>query len=117
MNVLIADNNDLIRVGLQTVLNSTVGIQVVAEASSNEELLERIKAFEIDVILIDYTSPNFSIDIIPQVLNEKKAMRFVAITPDQSAQTVVHALRSGVMSHIKKDCDITEIINSVQETG
>lgn len=117
MNVLIADNNDLIRVGLQTVLNSTVGIQVVAEASSNEELLERIKAFDIDVILIDYTSPNFSIDIIPQVLNEKKAMRFVAITPDQSAQTVVHALRSGVMSHIKKDCDITEIINSVQETG
>ena len=117
MKVLIADNNDLIRVGLQSVLSSTAGIQVVGEASSKEELLERIKNFEIDVILIDYTSPSFSIDIIPQALQLKKQLRFVAITPDQSAQTVVHALRSGVTSHIKKDCDITEIINSVKETG
>jgi DNA-binding NarL/FixJ family response regulator len=44
-------------------------------------------------------------------------VNFVAITPEQSAQTLVNALRSGVKSYVKKDCDVSEIINSVKETG
>jgi DNA-binding NarL/FixJ family response regulator len=40
----------------------------------------------------------------------------VAVTPEQSAVTVVDALRSGVVSYVKKDCDIAEIMSSVNET-
>jgi DNA-binding NarL/FixJ family response regulator len=41
----------------------------------------------------------------------------LAITPEQSAQTLVDALRSGITSYIKKDCDISEIVNAVSETA
>jgi DNA-binding NarL/FixJ family response regulator len=67
--------------------------------------------------LIDYTSPGFTIDIIPKVISKFPNVKFVAITPEQSAQTLVDALRSGVKSYVKKDCDISEIINSVKETA
>jgi DNA-binding NarL/FixJ family response regulator len=49
-------------------------------------------------------------------LLKNKEIRFVAITPEQSAQTLVDALRSGVKSYVKKDCDLAEIINAVEET-
>lgn len=117
MRVVIADGNNLMRIGLRTVLNTLPQAKVVGEAKSSEELMECIKNFEVDVILIDYTSENFAIDIIPKVLNKKPHLRFLAITPEQSAQTLVDALRSGVQSYVKKDCDLGEILDAVKETG
>lgn len=117
MNVVIADSNKIVSIGLRTVLGSESNISIISDAKSNEELIKQVKSFDVDLVLIDYTSSGYSIDVIPTILSTNKKIKFVAITPDQSAQTVVHALRSGVTSHVKKDCDITEIINSVKETA
>lgn len=117
MRIVIADGNNLMRIGLRTVLNTLPQAKVVGEAKSSEELMECVKNFAADVILIDYTSENFEIDIIPKVLNKNPHLRFLAITPEQSAQTLVDALRSGVQSYVKKDCDLGEILDAVRETG
>jgi DNA-binding NarL/FixJ family response regulator len=116
MNVIIADSNDLVRIGLRTVMSSDRRINIVGEARSNDELKSQIKNFETDVVIIDYTAPGFSIEVIPQILSKNKHVRFVAVTPEQSAVTIVEALRSGVVSYVKKDCDIAEIMSSVNET-
>lgn len=116
MHVILADSNDLVRVGLRTILNSHGGFKIIGEAKDKEELIEQVKNFGASVVLIDYTSPGFDIDIIPKVLSFNKAVKFLAITPEQSAQTLVDALRSGVLSYVKKDCDLGEIINAVEET-
>ncbi len=116
MKIILADSNELIRVGLRTILHSETAIEIIGEARDGDELKELVLNFGADVILIDYTSPGFSIDIIPRVLSVLPTIKFVAITPEQSAQTLVDALRSGVKSYVKKDCDITEIINAIKET-
>lgn len=117
MHLVIADSNDLVRLGLRTILSSKSAFKIVGEARDNDELIEQVAAFEVSIVLIDYVSPGFDISVIPKVLSNKKKVKFIAITPDQSAQTLVNALRSGVMSYVKKDCDLTEIINAVEETG
>lgn len=117
MKLIIADSNDIVRVGLRTILSSDKFTQIIGEATNNDNLVEQIKNFETDIVLIDYTSAGFTIDVIPKVLNSNKNVKFIAITPEQSANVVVDALRSGVMSYIKKDCDIPEILSSVKETG
>ena len=116
MNVILADSNDLVRIGLRTVMASDTRIKIVGEARSNDELKDQLKNFDTDIVIIDYTACGFSIDVIPQVLSKNKNVRFVAVTPEQSAVTVVDALRSGVVSYVKKDCDIAEIMSSVNET-
>ena len=117
MKIILADSNELVRVGMRTVLSNESNIEIVGEATSSEMLLSLVSSFGTDIVLIDYTSPGFSIDIIPKVISKFPNVKFVAITPEQSAQTLVHALRSGVRSYVKKDCDISEIINSVKETA
>ena len=116
MKVIIADSNELIRVGIRTILNTDKTLEIVSEARNSEELLSEIQNFGADIVLIDYTSPGFTIDIIPNVLQKFPSVKFVAITPEQSAQTLVDALRCGVQSYVKKDCDVSEIINSIKET-
>lgn len=116
MKLILADSNELIRIGLRTILKDQ-DIQIVGEAESTEELLSQVKTFPPDLILIDYTSRGFSIDAVPAVLNLLPDTKIIAITPEQSGQTLTHAIKSGVMSYVKKDCSLGEIIDAVKETN
>lgn len=115
MNLILAESNELLRIGLRTIFKD-VDIQIVGEVSTSDELIGQLKSFDADVVLIDYTSEGFSIDVIPKALTVQPNLKFVAITPIQSGQTIIHALKSGVQSHVKKDCSLVEIIDSVKET-
>jgi len=117
MNVIIADSNQLIRAGLQAIFKNESDIHVCAEASHDSELLDLIQSFETDIVMIDFAAPDFTIDVIPACLKIKKQLRFVAITDEQSSNTIADAVRAGVHSYIKKNCDVIEIIDSVRETG
>ena len=117
INVVIADSNQIIRCGLMSILQSETHVQVVGEAEHEIALLDLVSAFRPDVVLIDFLSKGFSIDTVPQVRNIHPKVRFVAITHEQSGHTIVNALRAGIDSYVKKDCDIHEIIDSVKETG
>lgn len=117
INVILADNNDLMRAGLRSILSTEKNIRIVSEAKTSEELKSQVKSFSPDVVLIDYTSNEFQIDVIPQIIQKNKNVKFVAITYEQSGSTIVNALRSGVMSHVKKDCSLGEIRDCITETA
>lgn len=90
---------------------------MVGEASDAGELKDSIARYEPQVVIIDYSTPGFSIDIIPEVRQYYKEVRFVGLTLNQSALSIVNAVRSGVTSYVKKDCDLGEIVDSVRETS
>ncbi len=104
MNVIIADNNDLIRIGLKEIISQEIHLSALEEVRNKEELLEVVGTFNNAMVLIDYTTKDFGIESIPAVLQKNKHIRFIAITPEQSAATLVDAFRSGIKSYIKKDC-------------
>jgi DNA-binding NarL/FixJ family response regulator len=116
INLILAEENELVRIGLRTIFKNS-DVQIIGEVSNSKDLISQIKSFVPDVVLIDYTGAGFSIDVIPQILAINPGIKFVAVTPNQTGQTVIHALKSGVMSHVKKDCSISEILDSVKETA
>jgi DNA-binding NarL/FixJ family response regulator len=116
VNVIIADSNDLMRIGLRTVLQSDETLTIVGDAKNNFELMEQLSSFGAGIVLIDFTSMGFDINVISKVLQFDSKVKFVAITPDQSAQILVDALRIGVTSYVKKDCELAEILDAVKET-
>jgi DNA-binding NarL/FixJ family response regulator len=117
MQVILADSNELILLGLRTILNAHKGIHIVGEAKNQDELMAQLKTFGADVVLIDFTAQGFSIDIVPKALARYKDVRFVAITVAQHAPILIDALKSGVTSYVKKDCELAEIIDAVKETA
>ena len=116
INLIIADNNELVRIGLRSVFKET-DVQIVSEARDAQELLSQIGTFKPDVVLIDYTSDNFSIDVVPKALELAPKTNVLAITPDQSAATVINAVKAGVISHVKKNCSLEEIKDAVVQTA
>lgn len=117
MHLVIADSNELIRIGIRSVLKNQSEIEIVGEAKSEDELREILNNFDVDVVLIDFTASGFDIDILPGIHSDYPDVHLAAITPEQSAQVLVDALRTGITSYVKKDCSITEIVDAVIETG
>ncbi|HIP31301.1 MAG TPA: response regulator transcription factor [Crocinitomicaceae bacterium] len=117
MRLIIADSNDLTRAGLRSILSVNDDIEIVGEAKSSLELFEMLHSFDTDVILIDYTSNGFVIDDLSRIKNDYASSFILAITPEQSAQVLVDALKQGVTSYVKKNCSISEITDAVKETA
>jgi DNA-binding NarL/FixJ family response regulator len=117
VKVVLADSNIISLNGLRSILSKVPGIQITGEFRNEEGLIEHVLNFQPEIIVIDYTTSGFSVDTIHKTLRVFPEAKFVAITPEQSAQTLVDALKAGVQSYIKKDCDISEIMDAVVESS
>lgn len=117
MRLILADSNDLIRIGVRSILNSKLNVEIIGEAKSSEELLEMVRTFGADAIVVDYSAEGFNIDVLATLRNNHPDTYVLAITPQQSAQMLIDALRAGITSYVKKDCSVPEIIEAVKETA
>ena len=63
IRLIIADYSDLSRIGLKTIFDTNKDIAVVGEAKSNDELKKLISETGVDVVMIDYTSNKFNIEV------------------------------------------------------
>ena len=117
MKLILADSNDLVRIGIRSIVKGELDVEIVGKTRSSEDLLEMLGTFGADLVVLDYTSDGFDIDVLPKIRTKYPDTHTLAITPEQSATVLVDALRAGIMSYVKKDCSIPEIVDAVRETG
>ena len=117
MGVILADSNDLMREGMRSTLSAQTDLPIISEAINSEELCEQVQSSSPSMVILDFTSEGFTIDVVSKIKSIKPDVRFIAITPEQNAQTLIDALRLGVNSYVKKNCALDEIVNAVIETS
>ncbi len=117
MKVILADSNELALAGFRAILSVVDAVEIVGDARSKIELMDMLSSFEVDVVLVDFTANDFTIDILSEIVSKYSNVNVLAITPEQSANVLVDALKLGVTSYVKKDCSIYEIIDAVKETS
>ena len=117
MSVILADSNDLMREGMRSILSAQTDLPIISEAINSEELCEQVQLSSPSMVILDFTSEGFTIDVVSKIKSIKPDVRFIAITPEQNAQTLIDALRLGVNSYVKKNCALDEIVNAVIETS
>ncbi|MGB1636809.1 MAG: DNA-binding response regulator, partial [Flavobacteriales bacterium] len=87
------------------------------EAATGEDLVGLVQSFQPDVVVVDFLADEFDIDVVRRVKVAHPSTRVLAITTQQSGHTLVNALRAGVDSYIKKDCDLGEVEDAIRETA
>lgn len=117
IRTLLADHSELSLIGLRAIFADVPRVELVGEARDAIELQALLVRTRPDVVLIDHTAEGFGADAIRDGVRRSRRTRFVAITPDPSQVALMSALRGGVTSYIKKDCDINEIIDAVLHTA
>lgn len=116
IKITIADSHFLSRKGLAVLLNENTDFILLAEALSTSDLLNQSKFYKPDLIIIDYTSVNFSLEGLQQIVKKYPKAKLLAITELQSNEIISKGLKIGITSHLLKDCDQDEIIEAIYKT-
>ena len=116
-SIIIADSSTIGKIGLRAVIDKLDGFQVINEVETSSELLECYNTSNPDLVIIDFLSEGFEIDVIVKIKREYIDSKILAVTPMQSSQIFVHAMRAGVDSYIKKSCNLQEIIDAIKITS
>ncbi len=117
IRITIADSNFLSRKGLAVLLKENPDFELVSESISTNDLISQHKSISPDLIIIDYSSANFSLDGLSRIVNKYPASQFLAITDVQPNHVISKALSTGISSHLLKDCDEEEIIEAIYKTA
>lgn len=116
INVLVADNNFLVRLGLRSVIEEERKFHWLGEVTKAEELNEKLSENKTDVLIIDYASSKFCVDDISIINEYFPKVKILAITYPQTKQNYLSALQSGVISHLLKECSKDEIVEAIYST-
>lgn len=115
MNVMIADDQSIVREGLKMILSLHEGIQVSGEASCGEEVLQLLPQTETDVILMDIRMPGMDgIEATKAVKASYPSVKVIILTTFEDDHYIFAGLKSGADGYILKDADSEEIIASLQ---
>lgn len=117
IKITIADSHFLSRKGLVVLLNENADFVLLAEALSTSDLINQSKFYKPDLIIIDYTSVNYSLEGLQQIVKNYPKAKLLAITQLQSNEIISKGLKIGITSHLLKDCDQDEIIEAIYKTS
>jgi DNA-binding NarL/FixJ family response regulator len=117
IRITIADSHFLSRKGLAVVLNENSDFVLLAEALSTSDLVNQSRFYKPDLIIIDYTSANFSLQGLEQIVKKYPKAKLLAITDVQSNAVISKAMNIGLTSHLLKDCDQDEIVEAIYKTA
>ncbi len=114
INILLVEDQKLIRVGLISLFEGD--IKITAEAESGKEAVEKYRTNKPDVVLMDIGLPDISgIEAAKRILEIDNKAKIIILTSHLSEQEVLDALHAGACAYAMKDIG-TDILQMVIKT-
>ncbi len=118
IRVLICDDQDVVREGLQAILKSAPGIEVAGVAQDGAEAIELIPQVKPDVILMDLKMPGMNgIQATRRIRDQFPQVRVLVLTTYDADEWVFDAIRGGASGYLLKDTPREELIAAVKGTA
>jgi DNA-binding NarL/FixJ family response regulator len=116
--VLIADDDDLMRAGLVELLSGEPGIEIVGEAATGRQAVERARRLGPEVVLMDVRMPDLDgIDATGELTRAAPDTKVLILTTFEQDDYVFRALRAGASGFLLKRTRPEELIAAVHTTA
>jgi DNA-binding NarL/FixJ family response regulator len=118
IRVVLADDQDLVRAGFRVILGTEVGIEVVGEARTGIEAVDRVTALRPDVVLMDVQMPEMDgLEATRQILRLAAAeppVRVVILTTFDREDYLFGALQAGASGFLLKNARPEDLVDAVR---
>jgi DNA-binding NarL/FixJ family response regulator len=109
--VLVADDHTVFRYGMRAMLVNVRGFEVVGEASTGEEAVEKAADLVPDIVLMDIQMPGMNgIEATRKIVQANPEVRVVVVTMFGDDDSVFSAMRAGARGYVLKGADAEEVM-------
>jgi DNA-binding NarL/FixJ family response regulator len=115
IRVLLADDQQLFRQGMRTLLSVQPGIEVVADARDGQEALRLAAQHNPDVVLMDLKMPVLDgVSAIRRLRAELPSCHVLALTTFDDDDLIFEALRAGAAGYVLKDASAERVVEAIR---
>jgi len=114
IRILIADDHDIIRTGVRSVLEMQADLAVVAEADSGVQAVALAREHHPDLVIMDVSMPGMTgIEATGLILAELPGTRVLALSMHDSRESMARMLKAGACGYMLKIDAAREILGAV----
>ncbi|TCS42531.1 response regulator [Reinekea marinisedimentorum] len=116
INIMLVDDQNLVREGIKSLLNLTDHIRIIGEAGDGEEALQLIPELKPDLILMDIRMPKMDgISAIEQMTRMGLQIPVIILTTFDDHELVLKGIRSGARGFLLKDVSLDVLVESIDK--
>jgi NarL family two-component system response regulator LiaR len=115
IQVLIVDDQAIVRKGLCALLAEVEGIQVIGEASNGLEAIAQAKALHPDVILMDLVMPDMDGIEATRLITQDVGSRILVLTSFIGDDKVFPAIKAGALGYLLKDSEPADLLQAIDQ--
>ncbi|HEY45374.1 MAG: LuxR family transcriptional regulator [Anaerolineae bacterium SM23_ 63] len=116
IRLLIADDHAIVREGLQALIDTEPGMELVGEAQDGVEVVEMARSLNPDVILLDLVMPRVDgLQAISDIKQADPEARILVLTSFDEDEKVFTAIKSGAQGYLLKDASPKELLRAIRD--
>ncbi|MDF2179485.1 response regulator transcription factor [Aliiglaciecola sp. CAU 1673] len=115
IRILLVDDQTLVREGIKSLLSLSYKLKVVGEASDGEQVLDKIKACQPDLILMDIRMPKQSgIEGLKSMQTAGVSLPTIMLTTFDDHKLVLEAIQAGAKGYLLKDVSLETLVEAIE---
>ena len=116
--IIIVDDHEVVRLGLRSLLDRHPEFEVVAEASNGREAIEKVDAYEPDVVVLDIRLPGMSgVEVCQQITDKHPDMHVIMLTSYAEDEMLFAAIRAGAAGYVLKQIGGDDLTRAIERVG
>ena len=116
IKVLVADDHEIVRQGLKTIISECLDLSIVGEAENGNQVLKIVKKTKVDVVLLDFDMPGKNgLDTLIELkaLYPKLPVMILSIFPEDHYGT--RFLKAGASGYLQKSSATDQLIDAIRK--
>jgi two-component system response regulator NreC len=115
VSILLADDHEILRQGLQRLLGTQPDFKVVGQAQNGLEAVELAERLHPDVVIVDILMPGLNgNDVTRQIKQRLPNTRMIVLSMYDDDSYVVSALQNGANGYVLKSSSATDLVQAVR---
>lgn len=104
IKILVVDDHSLVREGIITMLSIYDDFDIIGDAESGEEAIQKVSRLLPDVVLLDINMPGLNgIETAKKILSEFNDVKIIILSMDVTQDHISEAIKAGVAGYLAKD--------------